>query len=90
MPDYLVEWDIDIFDVSTPHDAAEKALRIQRNPNSIATVFRVTNTETSEQTIIDLGKQPEAPNRYEDDRAEDDDRVEALWTAWEIIDGGNR
>jgi hypothetical protein len=54
MPDYLVEWDIDIFDHPTPQDAAEKALRIQRNPNSIATIFRVTNTTTSEQTIVDL------------------------------------
>ena len=54
MADYLVEWDIDIFDVPTPQDAAEKALRIQRNPNSIATVFRVTNTETGVQAVIDL------------------------------------
>jgi hypothetical protein len=54
MADYLVEWDIDIFDVPTPQDAAEKALRIQRNPTSIATVFRVTNTETGVQTVIEL------------------------------------
>jgi hypothetical protein len=62
MTDYLVEWDIDIFDVPTPQDAAEKALRIQRNPDSIATVFRVTDTTTSVQTVVDLSE-PETSRR---------------------------
>jgi len=38
---YLVKWEIDI-DADSPHEAAEKALAIQRNPESIATVFEVT------------------------------------------------
>jgi len=59
MPDYLVEWDIDIFDVPTPHGAAEEALRIHRNPQSIATVFSVTNTETGVRTVVDLSKNHE-------------------------------
>lgn len=37
---YRVTWEIDI-DAASPRDAAEKALNIQRDPNSIATVFAV-------------------------------------------------
>jgi hypothetical protein len=40
--DYLVEWDIDI-DADNPRDAAMLALAAQRNPESIATVFKVTH-----------------------------------------------
>jgi len=39
--DYLVKWEMDIFDVSSPEEAAKKALKVQRNPESIATVFEV-------------------------------------------------
>lgn len=41
MPDYLVTWSIDIFDAEHAQDAARKALAIQRDPASIATVFDV-------------------------------------------------
>lgn len=37
---YLVCWEIDIW-AKNPKEAAEKALKIQRNPESIATVFSV-------------------------------------------------
>lgn len=37
---YRVSWEIDS-DASTPRAAAEEALRIQRNPQSIAVVFNV-------------------------------------------------
>lgn len=37
---YLVTWQIPI-DAESPADAARQALRIQRDPHSIATVFRV-------------------------------------------------
>ena len=37
---YHVTWDIDI-DAENPVEAARKALAIQRNPESIATVFSV-------------------------------------------------
>ena len=36
-----VKWEIDL-DANSPHEAARKALTIQRNPQSIATVFDVT------------------------------------------------
>jgi len=37
-----VQWEIDI-DAANPREAAEKALAIQRKPESIATVFDVTD-----------------------------------------------
>lgn len=40
---YLVTWEIDI-EADSPREAAEKALRIQRDPESIATVFAVTES----------------------------------------------
>ena len=42
--DYHVSWDIDLV-ADSPMDAARQALRIQRDPDSIATVFDVTNEE---------------------------------------------
>jgi hypothetical protein len=38
--EYVVEWYADI-EAESPEDAAEKALRMQRRPGSIATVFAV-------------------------------------------------
>lgn len=38
---YLVKWEIDI-DASSPREAAEKALEIQRDPEARAMVFEVT------------------------------------------------
>jgi len=38
---YRVVWEMDII-ASTPQDAAERALLIQRDPESIATCFEVT------------------------------------------------
>jgi len=43
----LVSWEIDI-DAENPMDAALKALEIQRNSESIATVFRVHVPSDSE------------------------------------------
>lgn len=40
MPEYQVEWIMDI-EADSPGEAARKALRIQRDPTSIATVFEV-------------------------------------------------
>lgn len=39
--EYRVVWEIDI-DADSPEEAAQKALHIQRNPGSIATVFETT------------------------------------------------
>lgn len=41
MPRYLVQWEIDLEDMESPRAAAEHALGIQRNPDSIATVFEI-------------------------------------------------
>lgn len=55
---YLVTWEIefehDDEDVRSPLEAARKALQIQRNPKSIATVFDVTDKDTGETVQIDL------------------------------------
>jgi len=37
-----VVWEVDV-DADGPREAAEEALRMQRNPESTATVFDVTN-----------------------------------------------
>jgi len=41
---YRVIWTIDIDDADSPLEAAEEALRIQRDPDSIATIFEVTDS----------------------------------------------
>lgn len=41
---FYVRWDIDIF-ADTPEEAARKALRIQRDPESTATYFHVAETD---------------------------------------------
>lgn len=43
MTDYLVTWAIDDFDAETPLEAARKALRTQRNEDSTAVVFTVSD-----------------------------------------------
>jgi hypothetical protein len=53
MPEYLVEWAIEI-DADSPEDAARKALAIQRDPESIATTFHVTPEGVDDQHFIDL------------------------------------
>jgi hypothetical protein len=40
MASYRVKWEIDL-EADSPREAAEKALAIQRDPESIATVFWV-------------------------------------------------
>lgn len=44
---YLVRWEIEI-DASTPEEAAQKALTIQRDPDSTATVFKVWDARRRE------------------------------------------
>lgn len=52
---YLVAWYIDI-EADSPKEAAEEALRIQRDPSSIATVFdvMVKGNEVNTHNTIDL------------------------------------
>ena len=47
-----VTWQIDL-EADSPREAAEKALEIQRNPDSIATVFDVVNG-AGKKTRVDL------------------------------------
>lgn len=42
MKEYHVQWEIEIC-ADSAEDAARKALEIQRDPNSLATVFRVAD-----------------------------------------------
>lgn len=44
MNSYSIVWEIDV-KADTPEEAARKALAIQRNPESIATVFDVYDAE---------------------------------------------
>jgi hypothetical protein len=50
---YRITWTIDI-EADTPEQAAARALRIQRNPDSIAVVFEVVDEATKELTTVDL------------------------------------
>jgi hypothetical protein len=59
---YRVLWEIDIFDADSPREAAEKALEIQRKPDSIATVFTVRD-ETDESAAVDLDDDSYAPDQ---------------------------
>jgi hypothetical protein len=52
MPEYLVSWTIGIIEAEDPLDAASKTLAIQRDPDSIATVFEVTDTISNERSEI--------------------------------------
>jgi len=48
-------WEIDI-DAATPREAAEKALAIQHNPESSATVFDVTD-DAGKAVRVDLDEE---------------------------------
>lgn len=50
MKNYRVVWEIDI-EAETPRDAAELALEIQRNNESIATVFEVIGEKGTSITV---------------------------------------
>jgi hypothetical protein len=50
---YLVSWTIEI-EAESPQEAAEKALEIQQDPDSIATVFDVASNGQSQAITIDL------------------------------------
>jgi len=52
MKTYRVTWEIDI-EAKTAEEAAQKALAVQRDAESIATVFTVANT--AETKVVDMG-----------------------------------
>lgn len=51
---YFVTWDIELY-ATSPEVAAEMALKIQRDPTSIATVFTVFD-ENSVETRVDTSE----------------------------------
>jgi hypothetical protein len=59
MPEYQVVWRMDI-EADSAEEAAEKALAVHRDPQSIATVFEVTTAslnsvdEEDQRVVIDL------------------------------------
>lgn len=52
MKKFLVEWTIEIH-ADTPREAAKEALKIQRDPESIAVYFKVFDPDGDE-THVDL------------------------------------
>jgi hypothetical protein len=50
---YLVTWTIDIY-ADSFEDAALQCLGIQRDSDSVATVFRVTDHDSGESKLLDI------------------------------------
>lgn len=59
--EYRVRWEIDL-SADSPREAAEMALAIHRDPNSIATVFLVYADTTRGPVVVDLDE-PADPDR---------------------------
>jgi len=57
MKRFRVLWGMEVHDSPTPHHAALEALRVQRDPESIATVFVVEDLETGEEFMMDVNAQ---------------------------------
>lgn len=55
MPGFFVTWSIDAEDQRSPLEAAQYALEVQRNPESIATVFHVSDPDSGQEWQVDLG-----------------------------------
>jgi len=53
MPYFRVTWEM-YFETDTPQEAAEEALRVQRDPASEATCFVVVNMGTGDQMYVDI------------------------------------
>ena len=50
---YVVTWVVDI-EATNPREAALKAQQMQRDPESIATVFDIENKKSGAKTTVDL------------------------------------
>jgi len=55
MAEYRIKWEIDI-EANSPHEAAEQVLLIQRDKDSIASVFTVIDKESCEEFEVDLSE----------------------------------
>lgn len=76
---YSICWEIEI-EATSPEAAAHEALRIQRNPGSIATVFTVTHDETGKAHEIDLYLLDADAQSIADEQACDDLIVDLIAT----------
>jgi hypothetical protein len=96
MTTYLVTWTIDI-EADSPREAAVAALRIQRDPESIATVFKVQESRErlagtvellDDGTRIDLTELDESEQRREElieslaDTHDAEGGDDSAWLAW--------
>lgn len=80
MPTYRVTWEIDI-DAETPRAAAERAQEMMRDPDSIATVFKVEDAHDVH--VVDLLEEDAADSPadyYRSKQKEVDELLEALKT----------
>lgn len=57
MAKYRVHWVIEV-DAESPYHAAVEALRVQRDPESIATVFVVDDLEGDKKYMLDVTDMP--------------------------------
>lgn len=53
MTEFLVTWTINLY-ANTEREAAELALEMHRDKESIATEFEVLNIESNKSTLVDL------------------------------------
>lgn len=53
MSDYEVQWRFDVEDAAGPVEASRRALAVQRDPDSWATVFQVREKGTTAWTTVD-------------------------------------
>ena len=72
---YLISWFVDVEDDS-PYEAARQALGMQRDPESIATIFTVRDKRSGESVCVDADSGEEYPS---------DDPCDPLLAALETI-----
>lgn len=53
---FLVTWEIDVEDAESFREAAERALDIMRDPESIATYFTVKEIDSDQSVDVDLSE----------------------------------
>lgn len=58
MKTYLVSWEIEV-DADDPKQAAQRALAIQKDPSSLATVFKVERRRWAQTLYVDLEEKEE-------------------------------
>ena len=62
--EYRITWMIEL-EAESPEAAARQALAIHRDPQSLATIFDVTDAQGSSAVMVDVGQLPPAPRPVE-------------------------